>query len=133
MGRRLILDTAIFIGFERGDYDRAQFDNDELSTAAVCLAEFRLGAQLADSAERRAARLAALSEIQLGLEVLAYTETTAQIHGELLAHARKSGRPRGPHDLIIAAHAVQTNRIVVSWDAKARFGDLPNVRAIMPD
>jgi tRNA(fMet)-specific endonuclease VapC len=38
--------------------------------------------------------------------------------------------PRSAHDLIIAAHALQTERIVLSFDAKARFGDLPGVSAV---
>jgi tRNA(fMet)-specific endonuclease VapC len=38
------------------------------------------------------------------------------------------GRPRSAHDLIIAAHALQTDRTVLTFDAKARFGDLPGLR-----
>ena len=34
------------------------------------------------------------------------------------------------HDLIIAAHAAQTDRVVLAFDAKARFADLPGVHAI---
>jgi predicted nucleic acid-binding protein len=48
----------------------------------------------------------------------------------LLAHVRRTGTPRGAHDLIIAAHAAETGRTIVSRDAKARFGDLPGVTAI---
>jgi predicted nucleic acid-binding protein len=48
----------------------------------------------------------------------------------LLAHVRKSGTPRGAHDLIIAAHAAETGRTVASRDVKARFNDLPGVAAI---
>jgi hypothetical protein len=33
-------------------------------------------------------------------------------------------------DLVIAAHAAETGRTVVSKDAKARFNDLPGVAAI---
>ena len=38
--------------------------------------------------------------------------------------------PRGAHDLIIAAHAAETGRTILSRDAKARFGDLAGVSAI---
>nr|WP_235433731.1 MULTISPECIES: hypothetical protein [Protofrankia] len=34
------------------------------------------------------------------------------------------------HDLIIAAHAAETGRIVLSRDVKARFTDLPGVLAV---
>ena len=33
------------------------------------------------------------------------------------------------HDLIIAAHAAQTGRTVLTFNAKARFADLPGVSA----
>jgi len=62
--------------------------------------------------------------------VLDYTATTAAHHGRLLAHVRRSGTPRGAHDLIIAAHAAETGRTVLSRDVKARFIDLPGVTAI---
>jgi tRNA(fMet)-specific endonuclease VapC len=66
------------------------------------------------------------------IDVLDYTAITAAQHGQLLAHVRKSGTPRGAHDLIIAAHAAETGRTVVSRDARARFSDLPGVTAIDP-
>jgi tRNA(fMet)-specific endonuclease VapC len=64
------------------------------------------------------------------IDVLDYTPATAAHHARLLAHVRKSGRPRGAHDLIIAAHAADTGRLVVTRDAKARFGDLPGITVI---
>jgi len=54
--RRLILDTVTLIGLERGSIDAAQFDEDDVWTATICVAEFRVGAELADTAERRAKR-----------------------------------------------------------------------------
>lgn len=63
--------------------------------------------------------------ITSAVEVLEYTEVTAACHARLIAHAGRAGVPRGAHDLIIAAHALQTERIVLTVDAKARFGDLP--------
>ena len=52
------------------------------------------------------------------IDLLDYTPATAAHHGRLLAYVRKSGTPRGAHDLIIAAHAAETGRTVVSKDAK---------------
>jgi tRNA(fMet)-specific endonuclease VapC len=71
-----------------------------------------------------------LAVIASNVDVMDYTAATAAHHGRLLAHVRKSGTPRGAHDLIIAAHAAETGRTVVSRDVKARFGDLPGVTAI---
>jgi predicted nucleic acid-binding protein len=129
VGRSLILDTNVLIGYERGDVERALFDDDALAIAAVTVAEFRVGIELANSARRAALRSRALAEILTFVEVLDYTEATAVHHATLLAHAISSGRKRSSLDLIIAAHAAQTGRTVVSRDSKTRFGDLPGVLA----
>jgi len=51
-------------------------------------------------------------------------------HARLIAHGQRAGTPRSARDLIIAAHAAQTERTIVTLEAKARFGDLPGVTAI---
>ena len=130
MGRRLILDTNVLIAYERGTIDRTTLDDDELAIASVSLAEYRVGIELADTPERAAQRSRALTTIMSVIDVLDYTPVTAAQHGRLLAHVRKSGTPRGAHDLIIAAHAAETGRTVVSKDVQARFNDLPGVAAI---
>jgi predicted nucleic acid-binding protein len=132
MGRRLILDTNVLIAYERGAIDRTPLDDDELAIASVSVAEYRVGIELADTPERAAERARALTTITSVIDVLDYTATTAAHHGRLLAHVRRSGTPRGAHDLIIAAHAAETGRTVVSRDVKARFNDLPGVTAIAP-
>jgi len=130
MGRRLILDTNVLIAYERGAIDRAALDDDELAIASISVAEYRVGIELADTPERAAQRSRALATITSVIDLLDYTPATAAHHGRLLAYVRRSGTPRGAHDLIIAAHAAETGRTVVSKDAKARFDDLPGVAAI---
>lgn len=130
MGRRLILDTYVLIAYERRTIDRSALDSDELAVASITIAEYRTGIELADTTERAAARARALATITSVIDVLDYTQVTAAHHARLLAHARRSGSPRGAHDLIIAAHAAETGRLVLTRDAKARFGDLPGITAI---
>lgn len=132
MGRRLILDTNVLIAYERGTLDRASLDEDELAIGAITVAEYRVGIELADTAARAADRARALAAIVSAVDVLDYTDATAAHHARLIAHARRAGTPRGAHDLIIAAHAAETGRIILSRDAKARFGDLPNILAVQP-
>ena len=127
MGRRLILDTNLLIDYERGLVDVSAFDDDELALAALTVAEYRVGAEMARSKSQTRARLRALDQIIRLVEILDYTTATAEHHARLTAHTRRAGRSRGSHDLIIAAHAAQTGRILVSRDARARFGDLPGV------
>ena len=130
MGRRLILDTNVLIAYERGTIDLSQLDDDDLAIAALTVAEYRVGIELSDTAERAADRSRALAVISENVEVLTYTEATAAAHAQLLAHIRRSGRPRSAHDLIIAAHALQTGRAIVTRDSAARFGGLPGVVTI---
>jgi len=132
VGRRLILDTNILIAYERGTIDRGALDEDELAVAAVTIAKYRVGIELADTVARAADRARALAAITASVDVLEYTETTASHHARLIAHTRRSGTPRGAHDLIIAAHASETGRTVLTRDAAARFGNLPGVTAEQP-
>jgi predicted nucleic acid-binding protein len=132
VGRRLILDTNILIAYERGTVDRSALDDDEIAVAAVSIAEYRVGIELADTAARAADRSRSLAAMTSVLDVLDYTESTAVHHARLIAASRRIGRHRGAHDLIIAAHAAETGRVVFSRDAKARFADLPGVLALEP-
>ena len=129
MGRRLILGTNVLIAYEREEIDRAALDDDELAFAAVSVAEYRVGIELADTAARAADRARALAAITSVVDVLDYTESTAVQHARLIAYVRQTGTPRGAHDLVIAA---QTGRTILSYDAKARFADLPGVLAVEP-
>jgi hypothetical protein len=64
--------------------------------------------------------------------LIAYTEGPAACRARLIAHARRAGKQCGAHELIIAAHALQTDRVILTFDANARFGDLPGVSATSP-
>lgn len=129
MGRRLILDTNALSTIER-DPSATSLDDDDLAVAALTIAQYRAGIELAETARRSADRSRALAAIQDNVAVLDYTEATAAAHARLLAHVHRTGQPRSAHDLIIAAHAVQTGRTILSNDARARFGDLPAVVAV---
>jgi tRNA(fMet)-specific endonuclease VapC len=132
VGRRLILDTNVLVAYERGTLDRTSLDDDDLAIAAITVAEYRIGIELADTVTRAADRARALAAIVSAVEVLDYTDATAAHHARLIAQVRRAGTPRGAHDLIIAAHAAETGRIILSRDAEARFGDLPGVLAAQP-
>lgn len=132
MARQLILDTNTLIAYERAAFDTTAFDDDDLAIAAITVAEFRVGIELARTPTQAAARARVLAVVLDVITVLDYTERTATEHARLLAHVRHSGSPRGAHDLIIAAHAAEHARTLVSLDARARFGDLPGVSVLDP-
>jgi len=130
VARRLILDTNTLIAFERGALDLTTLDDDDLAIAAITVAEYREGIEHASTPERARHRTQRLDAILTVVEVLDYTLDTAAAHAHLLAHTRMTGRPRGAHDLIIAAHAAESGRSLLSLDARAKFTDLPGVVAL---
>lgn len=131
MARRLIVDTGVLVMSERGLgtlADAIEAD-DDLAIAAITVAELRTGIELATEA-RRAGRSDFLLRVLETLPVEPYDLRTAEEHGRLLAHVHRAGTKRGAHDLIIAATAVATGRVVLTGDRSARFGDLPGVGCI---
>lgn len=133
---RVILDTGVLVAAVRGHLDLAAFaEEDDVALPAVALAEYLTGVELDTDPARRAAQHAFLEELLAVTPVADYTPEVAVQHAALLAHVRRAGRPRGAHDLIIAATARATDRVLVTTDAKAGFTDLPEVtvRLIGPD
>ncbi len=124
---RLLLDTTFLVEAERDSVELAQAieDDADVAVAAITMAELLVGVHLASSPHRRT-RLTFVEQIAAAVPVLDYGLMVAREHGRLLAHVRKSGRPRGAHDLIIAATAAAHQRTVVTADA-AGFSDLPGV------
>lgn len=124
---RLLFDTTFLVDAERtgGDLDDVIDDDDDVAIAAVTIAELRVGALLANRT-RKAARSAYVEDIVTTIPVLDYDLEVAEAHAELLVEVRSQGKPRGAHDLIIAATAKAFDRTVVSGDRTA-FHGLPGV------
>ncbi len=128
--RRLLFDTTFLIDVERADpgLDELVGDDDDVAIAAVTVAELTVGVVLA-SERRQPARQRYVDDVVASVPILPYDETVAVEHAHLLAAVRRAGRPRGAHDLIIAATAKAAGRTVVSADRRA-FDGLPGVTAI---
>lgn len=124
---RLILDTTILVAAEREGLrlDDVIGDDDDVAVAAVTAAELLVGVELADR-KGRSNRAAFVENILTVVPIEIYDLEVARAHAVLLAHARRPGRPRGGHDLLIAATAVSRRRIVVTADP-AGFENLPDV------
>jgi tRNA(fMet)-specific endonuclease VapC len=100
-------------------------DDDDVAIAAITAAELLVGVELADP-ERRPRRQALVDAVLAAVPVEDYDLEVARSHAALLAHARRSGRARGAHDLVIAATALARDRIVVTAD-RSGFSELPGV------
>lgn len=125
---RLILDTGVIIAGVRGQIDVAAIgDTDDVVIPAVAVAEYLAGTLLDPDSGRSAAQRAYLEEVLQVLPVHEYDRDVAEYHAALLAHVQRTGTRRGVHDLIIAATARAADRIVLTTDQRARFGELPDV------
>jgi tRNA(fMet)-specific endonuclease VapC len=117
----------VFIAAERASAttDDVMGDDDDVAMAAVTVAELLVGVELADR-QYEAARRRYVNALIDTIPIESYDLEVARTHAELLAHTHKEGRPRGAHDLLIAATARRSGRTVVTADATG-FADLPQV------
>lgn len=121
---RLIVDTGVLIALERGTIPTPGRE-DDLAIAAITASELLVGVLLADDG-RRSTRAHAVEAILATFEVLDFDLAASRHHARLSAETRRTGRPRGANDLLIAATASATGRTVVTTDQRG-FGELPGV------
>jgi predicted nucleic acid-binding protein len=131
MARRLIVDTGVLIATERGARPLSAViePSDDVVIAAISAAELLTRVELAGEAQREA-RSAFVADLLEVLPVERYDAKVAAVHARLLAHVHRTGTPRGAHDLIIAATAISTGRILVTSDRGARFSELPGLDCV---
>lgn len=108
-----------------GSLGEAINDGDDVAVAAITVAELRVGVQLAKG-RRREKRERFVAAVLDTVSIEVYDINVAEAHAALLAHVRRTGTPRGAHDLIIAATARAQERQVVSFD-RSGFAELPGV------
>jgi tRNA(fMet)-specific endonuclease VapC len=86
-----------------------------VTIAAVTAAELWVGVELAD-ARHRPKRATFVEQVVSTIPVEDYDLAVAEVHAGLLIEARRAGRPRGAHDLLIAATAIARDRALISLD-----------------
>lgn len=83
----------------------------DLCISTIVAAELQFGA--AKSAAQKKNRTS-LAEFLAPLEILPFDEDAAASYGDLRAVLEKSGKPIGPLDTLIAAHALSLNATLVT-------------------
>ena len=128
MARRVILDTGVLIAIERGKLDvDAVLGVDDAAIATITAMELLVGVERADEAHRQAHALH-VEALLSSLPIEAYNLGVARVHARLAVEAMSKGRPRSAYDMMIAATAAATNRILLTTDADAGFDQLTGVR-----
>ena len=87
----------------------------QVGLSTITLAELQFGA--AKSQQPAKAR-AALREFLLPLEVVTFDEAAADAYGTVRAAMEKKGRPIGPLDTLIAAHALALGTVLVTSNTR---------------
>jgi tRNA(fMet)-specific endonuclease VapC len=129
MARRVILDTGVLISIERGKLDvDAVLGADDAAIAAITAMELLVGVERADAAHRES-RAAHVEGLLSSLSTEPYDLAVARVHARLAVEAMSKGRPRSAYDMMIAATAATTNRVLLTTDANAGFSELSGVRA----
>jgi tRNA(fMet)-specific endonuclease VapC len=124
---RYMLDTdiCIYVIKRRPAELRERFDRlaDELSISTITLAELFYGAE---KSSRQVANRRAVEEFAARLEVLQFSADAAMHYGGVRAELERAGRPCGPHDMMIGAHARSEGLTVVTNNLR-EFARMPGV------
>lgn len=83
----------------------------QVGLSSITLAELEFDAA---KSQRRTQARAALSEFLLPLEVAPFDEAAAEVYGTVRAALERKGRPIGPLDTLIAAHALALGSVLVT-------------------
>lgn len=87
----------------------------QVGISSITLGELAFGAS---KSSRSQESYAALSEFLLPLEVAEFNETAAMHYGEVRADLDREGRPIGPLDTLIAAHALAIEATLVTHNMR---------------
>lgn len=101
-----------------------QFEPGEIGISAITVSELRYGAAKSTSRVQNEIRL---EEFMAPLEILAYDQAAAGLYGEIRFQLEKHGRPIGPLDMLIAAHAISQERVLVTNNEK-EFGRIKELK-----
>jgi tRNA(fMet)-specific endonuclease VapC len=97
---------------------------EQLCMSSITLAELVYGVE---KSSRRLENLQALEQFSARLEVLAFPAKAAAHFGQIRADVERLGKPVGPLDMLIGAHARAEGLIVVTNNER-EFHRLPGVR-----
>jgi tRNA(fMet)-specific endonuclease VapC len=95
----------------------------DVCLSSITLAELEYGVQ---KSERKAQNSLALAEFLAPIEVMPFDEKAALELGKIRAFLEKKGTPIGEYDLMIAAHALSLDLIIVTNNSK-EFKRVPNL------
>jgi tRNA(fMet)-specific endonuclease VapC len=101
-----------------------QTDISQIGISSVTLSELFYGVSKSSKPEQN--RMA-LSQFVAPLKILPYDDEAAQYYGDLRAGLEKQGTPIGSLDMLIAAHVISLNSVLITNNEK-EFIRIPNLK-----
>ncbi len=95
----------------------------DVCISAITLAELEYGVEKSQQRERNKI---ALTSFLVPMEILPFTVVAAAAYGKIRAALEKKGQIIGAYDLLIAAHALSENLILVTNNTK-EFSRIPGL------
>jgi len=83
----------------------------DIGVSSITLSELEYGVMKSSKPEQNKL---ALAQFIAPIEIKAYDDAAAQHYGEIRAHLERLGMPIGSLDMLIAAHALSINSILVT-------------------
>ncbi|MGA9539119.1 MAG: type II toxin-antitoxin system VapC family toxin [Desulfobacterales bacterium] len=96
----------------------------QIGISSITLSELEYGVE---KSSKQAQNQVALAQFVAPMEILSYGDEAALQYGRLRAFLEKQGTPIGSLDMLIAAHALSINSILVTNNEK-EFGRVPNLK-----
>ena len=92
-----------------------KFEIGEIGISTITVSELQYGAAKSTYRKKNEVRL---EEFLAPLGILSYDQTAARVYGDIRLQLEKHGNPIGPLDLLIAAHAISQNLVLVTNNIK---------------
>ena len=101
-----------------------QTEVSQIGISSITLSELLYGVSKSSKPEQNQI---ALSQFVAPLEILPYDDEAAQYYGDLRAGMERQGAPIGSLDMLIAAHALSLDCILITNNEK-EFTRIPNLK-----
>ena len=96
----------------------------QIGISSITVSELQYGVSKSRFREQNLERLEAFLT---PFQILPYDEDAAKFYGEIRSHLEKHGSTIGPLDLLIAAHALSQNLVLVT-NNKKEFNRIPSLK-----
>lgn len=131
----LILDSSVFISDEREVFNLSAWlrvrPPEPVAVSAITFSELWFGIEAEEDAARARRRRRWLEKSIRRLEIVPLDRRVARVHARIWAQLSASGQMIGPHDLIVAATALQRRWAVATFNAR-EFRHIRALEVIVP-